>query len=313
MSSKPAFSILIPFHNSAETIEETIESVQAQTSVSFEIIIADDHSDSAARGALNALARKEPRICIINTASRGPSAARNAAAAAATGEILCFLDADDCLRPGALGAYQRLFSADPETGVAFGRVRITETPSREGGIVTPYCGAPSLAQIIGENRICTTSNIVVRRGAFADIGGFDETLFHAEDQEWLARAYLHPCWALTGLNRITLDYRTSPGGLSSDLARMETGWTRMIRAVTERARGIPSIQIAEATGLFYRYLARRALRLGASRADSAAFMARAIRAHPAMMFREIPRTWPTLLGAAAVLCFGAAPFRKVFR
>ena len=313
MPNRTAFSILIPFHNSDQTLGETIASIKAQTGVSLDIIIADDHSSPAARAVLDALARKEPRIRIIDTTMRGPSAARNAAAAAATGRILCFLDADDCLRPGALEAYARFFSAAPDAGVAFGRVRITETPSREGGIVTPYCAEPSLAQIIGENRVCTTSNIVVRRNAFADIGGFDETLSHAEDQDWLARAYLHPHWALKGLDQVTLDYRTSRGGLSADLARMETGWVRMIRTVTARARDIPSVQIAEATGLFYRYQARRALRLGASRADGAVFMTRALSAHPAMIFQETRRTWPTLLGAGAVLCFGAAPFRKVFQ
>ena len=313
MSDRVTFSILIPFHNSVETIGETIASIQAQAGVSLEIVIADDHSSPAARRVLDGFARNEPRIRIISTVGRGPSAARNAAAAAARGKIFCFLDADDCLRSGALSAYDNLFNAASDIGVAFGRVRITQTPSKAGGVFTPYCAAPSLAQIIGENRVCTTSNIVVRRKAFEDIGGFDESLSHAEDQEWLARAYLQPRWNVKGLNRITLDYRTSPGGLSSDLRRMETGWRRMMSAVRKRGASVPAAQFAEATGLFYRYLARRALRLGASRADGAVFMARALSAHPAMVFREVGRTWPTLAGAVAVLCFGAAPFRKVFR
>ena len=313
MSDKAMFSILIPFHNSEETIEETIASIQAQKGASVEIVIADDHSNSAARRALNALARKEPRIRIVNTQKRGPSAARNIAAKAATGAVFCFLDADDCFRPGALAAYERFLRANPQVGAAFGRVRITGSPSDEGGVITPCCPEPSLSQIIGENRVCTTSNIVVRREAFTDIGGFDEALSHAEDQEWLARAYLHPRWRLEGLNRVTLDYRTSPEGLSSDLLRMETGWRRMVRTVTRRACTVSRTQVAEATGLFYRYLARRALRLGASRADGAVFMARALRAYPGLLFCEIRRTWPTLFGVVVVLCFGAAPFRKAFR
>lgn len=312
MSEKIRFSILIPYHNSSETIAETIASIQAQDGASIEIIIADDRSNVTAIKTLSNFAAAEPRIRIIKAKGQGPSAARNTAAAAAQGELLCFLDADDCLRQGALNAYDRFLSDSPDIGVAFGQVRITEDPSGEGGIVTPYCPTPKLAQIIGENRICTTSNVVVRREAFADIGGFNEALSHAEDQEWLARAFLHPQWKIKGLHKVTLDYRTSPSGLSSDLQRMEAGWRQMFYAVTQSAGSISNLQLAEARGFFYRYLARRALRLGVCRADSAFYMTRALTAYPLMMFREVGRTWPTLIGALAVLCFGAAPFRKVF-
>lgn len=312
MSDQPTFSVLIPYHNSHKTIAETLVSIKRQKSVSLEIIIVDDHSDDLPRKVLEAAVKDEPRCCIVSAYGRGPSAARNTAASLARGKYICFLDADDCLRPGALNTYEQFLNDHQRVGVAFGQVRITENPSSEtGGIVTPPCPAPSLAQIIGENRVCTTSNIVVRRQAFADIGCFDESLSHAEDQEWLARAYLNPRWGLAGLNYITLDYRTSRGGLSSDLRRMEDGWRRMLSRVNASAGPIAKTDMAHARGLFYRYLARRALRLGDSRAAAAEYMARALRAHAGLLFKETHRTGATLIAAMAVLCFGPSTFRKV--
>lgn len=307
----PQFSILIPYHNSQATIAETLASVMAQKVDSFEVIIADDRSTAEARAVIAKLSAPDTRIRIVNAARPGPSSARNTAAAAAHGEILCFLDADDCLHPDALSAYSQAFAENPCLGIAFGRVRITPEPKQPGGVVTPYCPSPSFAQIAGENRVCTASNITVRKKAFDDIGGFNENLVHAEDQEWLARAFVNANWRMRGLDQVTLDYRTSPGGLSSDLKRMEQGWLQMMRAFRESAPSTARGQIATARGMFYRYLARRALRLGQSRLDSILYMAHALIAHPAIIFSETRRTLPTLAASVAVLLFGARPFRNI--
>lgn len=307
----PKFSILIPYHNSQATIHETLASIRAQTVEDYEIIIADDRSSTEARAVIEELSASDTRIRIVRGGQGGPSSARNSAAAAAHGDIICFLDADDCLHPDALCAYSRAFEVDPTLGVAFGRVRITPEPQKPGGVVTPHCPSPSFAQIAGENRVCTASNIVVRKAAFIDIGGFNEDLSHAEDQEWLARAYVSKAWRMRGLDMVTLDYRTSPAGLSSDLRRMERGWLQMMRAFRESAPATAEAQIATARGMFYRYLARRALRLGKSRMDSLIYMTHALAAHPSMVLSEARRTWATLLASLAVLLVGVRPFRNI--
>ena len=307
----PRFSIIIPYHNSAETIAETIASIAAQGEERLEIIIADDRSAPEARAVIDMRAASDKRIRIVDAARPGPSAARNTGVSHARGDILCFLDADDCLQPGALDAYREAFAAAADLGVAFGRVRITPAPTKPGGVVTPYCPSPSFEQIFGENRVCTASNIVVRKAAFADIGGFNEKLAHAEDQEWLARAYLAPGWRMRGLDRVTLAYRTSPGGLSSDLKRMERGWLAMMRAFRASAPAIAKAEIATARGMFYRYLARRALRLGGSRSDGLLYISRALAANPAIALSEMRRTLPTLMASVAVFLFGFRPFRGI--
>ena len=311
ITQRPQFSILVPFHNSADTIAETIASVKAQTGAACEIIIADDRSSAEARDALERLTANDPSIRVVNSAGPGPSAARNTAASYASGAYLCFLDADDCLRPNALRTFADAFLSSPEAGVLFGRVRITASPKHDGGVITPHCPSPSLEQIIGENRICTSSNIVARREAFEEIGGFNEALTHAEDQEWLARAYCSR-WSMRGLGTVTLDYRTTPGGLSSDLAKMERGWRAMIASFEAAGYAVDRQEKARAKAMFYRYLARRALRMGSSRFDAARFSIRAAAAAPLISREEARRTLATHAGALAVAAFGARPFQRFF-
>ena len=84
---------------------------------------------------------------------------------------------------------------------------------------------------LGENLTCTASNIVVRRSTVDEVGGFDSTLGHAEDQEFIARILATTTWRVSGLPDELVHYRTSVGGLSTDLARMEDGWQAMLRTL----------------------------------------------------------------------------------
>jgi glycosyltransferase involved in cell wall biosynthesis len=95
--SDPLVSILIPCHNAAPWIAETLRSAQAQTWPRLEIIVVDDGStdDSAALAA-----RGDPaRVRVIRQPQAGAAAARQRALEAAQGDFLQYLDADDLLAP----------------------------------------------------------------------------------------------------------------------------------------------------------------------------------------------------------------------
>jgi len=260
---------------------------------------------------VDALTRDNPNIRLVNSVGAGPSAARNTAARLATGTFLYFLDADDCLRLNTLQTLKENFESNSATGVLFGRVWITQDPSGEGGVVSNRCESPTIGQILGENIVCTTSNITVRQDAFRDIGEFNEAMTHAEDQEWLARALLHPKWQLKGVSTITIDYRTSPGGLSSDLKKMELGWKCLTQPLFQRA-DLTKSQQREAKALFYRYLSRRALRFGTSRWDPIVFIRRALIAEPKLLWTECRRTTLTALAALSVALFGPRLFQNFY-
>ncbi len=89
-------SVIVPCFNAARWIRETLASVRAQTGVSLQVIVVDDGSTDA---TAEIVAREFPRVELVQTTNQGASAARNRGLAAARGDVIQFLDADDVLLP----------------------------------------------------------------------------------------------------------------------------------------------------------------------------------------------------------------------
>src|SRR2546423_104804 len=92
-------SVVVPCHNSAQFIRETLDSVLRQTLEDHEIIVVDDGSTDDSASIAKSISH---RIHVISKPNEGASAARNAGTAAATGELIQYLDSDDILPENAL-------------------------------------------------------------------------------------------------------------------------------------------------------------------------------------------------------------------
>lgn len=96
----PDISFLVAAFNAEQTLEAAITSALAQQNVTVEVIVVDDVSRDGTLSRAQALARDEPRLTVLaQESNRGPSAARNRALAAARGEWVAILDADDYIAP----------------------------------------------------------------------------------------------------------------------------------------------------------------------------------------------------------------------
>lgn len=102
-------SIVVPCYQNGRTVEKTVRSIQAQTEKSWELIMVNDGSKDDTGEILDRLAMDEPRMRVIHQENAGVSAARNAGLAAARGEWVTFVDADDWLLFDAL---ERLLSLE---------------------------------------------------------------------------------------------------------------------------------------------------------------------------------------------------------
>lgn len=98
----PRASIVIPCYNAERFVEATIRSALAQTMDDFEIVCVDDGSTDQTLQILNRLAEEDARIRVLPQANGGEGPARDAGRAAATGDWLYFLDADDLMQPTLL-------------------------------------------------------------------------------------------------------------------------------------------------------------------------------------------------------------------
>ena len=100
----PRVSVVLPVFNAVATIARAVASVRAQTWADWELVVVDDGSTDGTREILRGLAQQEKRMRVIERAHAGVAAAANAAMAAARGDFLARMDADDVAHPERLAA-----------------------------------------------------------------------------------------------------------------------------------------------------------------------------------------------------------------
>ena len=146
-------------------------------------------------------------------------AARNFGAKQGRGGILSFCDADDLWLPAKLAETGRAIRTGADA--CFGRIVFFDGDTGRTQSTVPHEDV-TVPMLLAENPVCTMSNLSVVRHAFLSTGGFDTGVVHNEDLEWLIRL-VGTGASLRGIDNLQVGYRTSPSGLSSDLAAMRAG------------------------------------------------------------------------------------------
>lgn len=104
MTERPVLSVVIPVHDVAPWIGETLETVLAQDVDAMEVLVVDDGSRDATPEVVADVAARDPRVRLVSSAGRGGGTARNAGIDAAHGRYLIFCDGDDLVPDGAYAA-----------------------------------------------------------------------------------------------------------------------------------------------------------------------------------------------------------------
>ena len=91
-------SIIIPVYNVEKYIKKCLDTVLCQSHHNLEIILVDDGSSDASGIICDEYAQKDKRVKVIHKENEGVSVARNTGIDIATGEYICFSDADDYLQ-----------------------------------------------------------------------------------------------------------------------------------------------------------------------------------------------------------------------
>lgn len=189
-------SIVIPLYNKAQSIEQTIRCIQAQSFQDFEIVVVDGWSKDGSLEIIQGLAAEDSRIRVLMQQNRhGVTPARNESIAAAKSERIAFIDADDYWEPTYLESLIRLMEDYPQAGLwglNYGTMVGTEkhpnTPSHYSGyrgiIKNPWKkGSPFWTSAIG-----------ISKEAFEKVGGFDNRIIYGEDIDLWYRLMLEfPC------------------------------------------------------------------------------------------------------------------------
>ena len=183
----PEVSVIIPTYNRCAMLLEAIDSVLAQSTPAFELIVIDDGSTDGTNETEH-LARlaETTRIEIERIDHRGPAAARNRGVAIARAPLIAFLDSDDLWSPTKLERQLAFMRDNPGCAIS----QTNEIWIRNGRRVNPGHRHRKRAGdiFIDSLRTCliAMSSVMVRTDLFRSSGGFDEHMAAAEDYDlWL--------------------------------------------------------------------------------------------------------------------------------
>lgn len=167
--SSPAISVVIPSAGAPDVFEECLSSLVNGDYAPHEIILVDDAMDSAA----HEIARRYS-VRIIENRGKGVSAARNAGAKSATGEIIVFTDTDVIFPADGINRIASLMThemdADGCIGIQSGRLRFSNFASRYKNHWMRF----TYLRLSNPVHLFYTSCAAIRRSIFLKTPGFDE-------------------------------------------------------------------------------------------------------------------------------------------
>ncbi len=254
----PVLSVIVPAYNVENYIAETIVSLQKQTFQDLEIIIVNDGSTDKTLEIVNQF-QKDAKIKIINQENQGCCAARNSGIGIARGEYIGFCDADDKWSPEKAISHIKFLIENPDIDLTFSWWKLVDEKGNSTGRFKA-CKKQSieLEDLLKENLIGSTSNVVLRSTALEATGGFDENLQSNVDLDlWLRIIQLRE-QNVKCVEQFLVDYRMRPGQITKNWKRMSHYWNIVFNRVKlkfpERVLTIEK----EARSCQYRYLAHLA-------------------------------------------------------
>jgi glycosyltransferase involved in cell wall biosynthesis len=269
-------SVVVPTRESAAVLAHAIDSAFAQTHPPDELIVVDGGSSDGTRELLAAI--DDPRLrTVLREQPEGVSAARNRGIAAAEGELVAFLDADDVWREDKLER-QLAALARHDAAVAYGPVTEPEGEPR-----TRSGASGDVREAVASMAVPTyTSTLLVRREALRAVGGFDEQLPCFEDWELCLRLARERRFAF--VDEPVVEKGTSGDNISADPDRL----ARAARRLTTRYE-LP----AQTRGRLWADVGRTHVEAGRV-AEAHPFLERSLAAD-----RRQPKTWLALAATRA--------------
>ena len=188
-------SILIPAHNAAKFIGETLAScVQQGCDCIEEIIVINDHSEDGTRGVVERFQEEHAdfRIILEDNPTKGACSARNHALRLAQGDAIQWLDADDLLGERKLEAQLKLLNQNPQHLIASKWRRfagdLTHLWPEEKGAWSHVPVQSSPREWLLAERMMIPAGWIGSRQLFESIRPWDSSLLINQDGEYFTRA-----------------------------------------------------------------------------------------------------------------------------
>lgn len=227
MTAVPELSVIIAVCNGAATIGATLDSLRAQEFSGWEAVIVNDGSTDRTARILTKAAAQDARLRVVTVANGGVSLARNIGLEMAHAERVLFLDADDALAPGHLGALCAAARRDPAADIHCLDWRVVGRNGQEGA-VQRVTFDPSAFAALASRCPFPVHAALSRREMIHIAGRFDPGQTVCEDWDlWQRLARIG-----AGFRRVpgaVARYTLRPGSASRDLGAFLTNGLAVIR------------------------------------------------------------------------------------
>ena len=176
---QPRVSVIVPNHNNARFIGETIDSVLQQTFTDWELIVVDDGSTDGSRAVVAGYIESNPDRNISLVYSEGPSGTPtpiNIGIRQMRGAYFAWLSSDDVFEPGKLEAQVRVLEERPEVGLVHSSyVAIDENGDPIGEFHPPNDFETDVFTALLDGNFINGNTVLIRRQVLEEIGPFLET------------------------------------------------------------------------------------------------------------------------------------------
>lgn len=189
-------SVVIPVYNRAHAVARSVGSICGQSYENLEILVVDDCSDDDIAGAVAAL--NDPRVRLVRRPRNGgAAAARNTGLAAATGDLVAFMDSDDISLFDRFEQEMKLFCSLPDDFIGVYAAAIAHTDTSEADRAqaaarvlppvhrTPLSGDLFAATLRGN--FIDMPTMLLKKAAALAAGPFDERLRNNVDWDFTLR------------------------------------------------------------------------------------------------------------------------------
>ena len=195
-------SVVVPVFNAEAYLDGCLDSLAAQTHRNIEVVCVDDGSTDGSAAILERRAQTDGRIRVVSQENGGPSSARNAGIRAATGDYVCFLDADDFFEPQTCARIASEAKRGQVDAIVYGWTYFADEVGSDGlddqsrryldehSNVRPVWYPAFDASLVFDEATNPYLRLAVRRDALLKAGVlFDEQLRIGEDAQFLLALY----------------------------------------------------------------------------------------------------------------------------
>jgi glycosyltransferase involved in cell wall biosynthesis len=200
-------------YNGARFLDEAVHSIRDQTYRDFEFIIIDDGSVDATPEILARHAADDSRVSVLSQQNRGLMESLHRGFAAATGEYIARMDADDVAKPYRLELQLEFLASNPGIALLGGGLEIIDSESKVVATVRSPSHPEEVRHELREfGNAIAHPTVMCRRCALEEVGGFRRAYQYAEDYDlWLRMAEK---FDLANLQEVLLSYRRHEAAVS---------------------------------------------------------------------------------------------------